>query len=507
MEEYDDEKKIELLIAKADQIRTKNLNESTFYYKYALELAEKKNHQKNALVAAYQLAGNFKLANSYYYALKYFIRYGEIASALKETYEMGVSFYYQGEMYYRLKNYEKAEISYLKAIEHFKKENRYNDLGDCYYNLGLLYHKSDLNKALRYYEKAHHCEQNYDLNSDFDIYLNNVACIYIQKGELKKAKIMLDSAYSISHNNNKSLSYLQSSYGEYYQEKKQYKQAEKAYLESINIHQKLSNIVEIHKLSLQLSNVYKEMNNYKLALSFYKQHKEIQDSIDKINNIKQYQKQEFEKNLKQLEHNNKIKILNQKRNDLYYRIVIFFFFILLLSIVTTILFKKKLEMKKIHLSKENQSLKESLLVEKLENKNKELTTNALLLGERNELMKNVSEKLNSCKPKLKKANVEIIQEVIDDLSSKINEKQWDEFEQNFSNLHPVFFNNLLAEFPTLSSKEVKLCSLLKLNMTSKEIAQINHMTTNSVEVSRSRLRKKLDLSNSNLSLFVFLSKY
>jgi len=505
LEEYDVEKKIEILTQKASELRSQDINEAILYYKFALELAENHNLLKSALFVAYDLADIFKLNNSYHYALKYYIKHGEIADALNNNRGVGVSHYYRGEMYHRQNNLEKAEYHYLKACDYFK--NNYIDIRCCYNSLGLLYYNSDLNKALKYYNKANQLEVKHNLPSTKKTYLNNTACIYIQKGDLKLAKVVLDSALSISQDDKGSLSYLFDSYGEYYQKKKLFPQAEKSYLESINLHQKLSNIEEVHKVSLRLSTLYEDMNHYKQALYFYKQHKAIQDSINKTNNHNLFQKQEFEQNLRQLETSKNNEFINQKRRDLFYRILSISIFIVLLFILTIFLFKKKMEVKRIQLSKENKSLKESLLLEKIENKNKELTSKAILLSERNDLIKNVSEKLNLCKPKLKRSNVEIIQEVINDLNSNVNEKQWEDFQQNFNSLHPTFYKNLLHDFQTLSPKELKLCSFLKLNMTSKEIAQINHMTTNSVEVSRSRLRKKLDLSNSNMSLFVFLSKY
>lgn len=505
LEEYDVEKKIEILTQKASELRSHNLNEAILYYKFALELAQNHNHLKSALFVAYDLADIFKRNNSYHYALKYYIKHGEIAAALNNNRGIGVSHYYRGEMYYHQNKLVQAEYQYLKACEYFK--NNYTDIRCCYNALGLLHYKSDLNKSLKYYNKANQLELEHNLPSNRKSYLNNTACIHIKKGDLKLAKVLLDSALSISQDDNESLSYLFDSYGEYYQEKDQFEQGEEAYLKSIKLHQELSNIEEVQKVSLRLSTLYEEMKQYKQALCFYKQHKGIQDSINKTNNHNLFQKQEFEQNLRQLETSKNIEFINQKRKDLFYRILSISIFIVLLFILTIFLFKKKIEVKKIQLSKENKSLKESLLLEKIENKNKELTSKAILLSERNDLIKNVSEKLNSCKPKLKRSNVEIIQEVINDLNSNINEKQWEDFQQNFNSLHPTFYKKLLNDFQSLSPKELKLCSFLKLNMTSKEIAQINHMTTNSVEVSRSRLRKKLDLSNSNMSLFVFLSKY
>lgn len=509
LEEYDDPKRIDLLITKASELKIKNADESILYYKFALELAENKGQLSKALHIAYQLADIFKLSNSLHYALKYYMKYGELASSIGDKRCVGVSYYYQGEIYFLQNSFEDAKHYYLKASELFKNLNCYSSLSDSYNYLGLLYYKTDLNKALEYYQKAYGLESQYGTRSKSSLFLNNIACIHMYKNEFDMAKSKLDSAFSIAYNNDnlETLSYIYSSYGEYYQGKKQFKLSESFYLKSIGLHRQLSHTEEVYQTNLLLSGLYEGMGNFKGALSLYKQHKIIQDSIIKINKSKLFHRQKFEQNLRQLEHSNKTQFLNQKRKDLYYIIFTISIFIFLLIILISIVFKRRIEGKKIQLSEENKSLKENLLMEKIENKNKELTSKAILLSERNDLIKNVSEKLNSCKSKLKQSNVEIIQNVINDLNSNVTEKQWDDFQQNFNSLHPMFYKELLSDFPTLSPKELKLCSFLKLNMTSKEIALVTHMTTNSVEVSRSRLRKKLNLSRSSLSLFVFLSRY
>jgi len=508
-EECDDEKKIEMLMGNALSLRSSNLRESTFCYKYALDLAEKTNALEQMMNASFELATNFKKADSYRYALKYYRRSEELAIILNDTLSLGRSSHFQGKIYYLLRNYDKAESFFLRAIEYYDALHAFIDIGNCYNNLGLLYDKSDLDRSLAYYKKAYRLELQHGFDRNRGLYLNNMACIHLYKGELDQAKVLLDSSYMIvkRDHDHRSLAFVYSSYGEFYQSNHQYSLAEDMYLKSIQLLKEYSHIGDIQDISLLLSGLYEEMNDHRSALSYYKGYIKNQDSIARINDNKQFQKHEFEKEIRQLEYQKDLEILDQRKKQQFYRVLFIFCFLFLMLIMVLLVIKKRIEVKRIILSKENHELKESLLVEKIESRNKELTSKAIQLGERNALIKNVSEKLNWCKPKLKKSNLEVIQVIIDDLNSNVNEKQWEDFQKNFNYLYPVFFNNILSDFPNLSPGELKLCSFLKLNMTSKEIAQFTHMTTNSVEVSRSRLRKKLGLSKLNISFFVFLSKY
>lgn len=77
------------------------------------------------------------------------------------------------------------------------------------------------------------------------------------------------------------------------------------------------------------------------------------------------------------------------------------------------------------------------------------------------------------------------------------------FETNFNELHEDFFKDILKNYPKLTSKDLKLCSYLKMNLTSKEIAPLMGISVRGVEVHRYRLRKKMGLNKKeNLTNFL-----
>lgn len=59
--------------------------------------------------------------------------------------------------------------------------------------------------------------------------------------------------------------------------------------------------------------------------------------------------------------------------------------------------------------------------------------------------------------------------------------------------HADFSHLLQEKYPDLSSEEIKLCTLLRLNMSTKEIARLKMITIAGVNKSRNRLRKKFEL--------------
>ncbi|HCC29765.1 MAG TPA: hypothetical protein DEQ03_06900 [Marinilabiliales bacterium] len=150
--------------------------------------------------------------------------------------------------------------------------------------------------------------------------------------------------------------------------------------------------------------------------------------------------------------------------------------------------------------------KENLELELL-SKNQEMTTYVMNLVNNNQLAGQVIEKLSSRLDEFLPQNRKYIQDIINELSNNLNKDIWKEFELRFNNVHPEFHHKLLADFPDLTPNELKLCAFLRMNMSSKEISLITYQSVQSIEKARSRLRKKLNLTNTDVSIMYFLAKY
>lgn len=93
---------------------------------------------------------------------------------------------------------------------------------------------------------------------------------------------------------------------------------------------------------------------------------------------------------------------------------------------------------------------------------------------------------------------------------KINKAYWSEmdrllsihlenndkgFEIQMDELHQEFINKMHKKFPELSVYDLRLCAYLKIGMNSKEISELLRVLPSSINVSRSRIRKKMGLSH------------
>ncbi len=79
----------------------------------------------------------------------------------------------------------------------------------------------------------------------------------------------------------------------------------------------------------------------------------------------------------------------------------------------------------------------------------------------------------------------------------------DHFMQHFEQVFSNFFKRLKKKYPKLTAKDKKMCAYLRMNLSTKEIAPLMNISVRGVEISRYRLRKKLDLETEvNLNEFM-----
>jgi DNA-binding CsgD family transcriptional regulator len=138
-------------------------------------------------------------------------------------------------------------------------------------------------------------------------------------------------------------------------------------------------------------------------------------------------------------------------------------------------------------------------------KNKELATATMHLMQRGKLILKIKEELL---PIVKTENIEESPEEFRKILSLIKhaeraDSDWEHFSVHFDHVHANFLSKLKEQRPSLSANDLKLCAYLKMNLTSKEIAQLMSVTVRAVEVSRYRLRKKLYVST-DTNLFNYL---
>ena len=140
---------------------------------------------------------------------------------------------------------------------------------------------------------------------------------------------------------------------------------------------------------------------------------------------------------------------------------------------------------------------------KIENNQRELTQKALHLAQQEEILENLKNQLLEIKGEKPQTN-ELVLNILSDVNLYLKQNSWEEFEHYFIEVHPAFYRNLKDDHPELTQMELRVCAMLRLNLNTKQIADITRKTPKSVEITRFRIRQKMGLIRDE-SLFDKLS--
>ncbi|MCM1169018.1 MAG: hypothetical protein NC324_03680 [Bacteroides sp.] len=427
---------------------------------------------------------------------------------------------------------------------------KYRDLkseAGCYQLLGILFSElREYGKALEYLEKSDAKFRELEMHKSLVSNQGNKAIVYYYMGHVDTAKetlrnllnnnlswkdtnlvisvynnlsLMTDSLEEQIHCQNTSISVVQSYSGwkrNYYDAlifnnlALRYSQTENGLDSAILLYGKAikcarienSHRILLHALS-NISDCYAQKGDFVNAYRYMTQFRELQDSVMGSGKIAEINRQEASKAIDEYQQRIKLqdqKIALQKKLSTFTLLV----FILIACVLAVILFylwqKKRLD----GIALKNKELKNRQLQQEIDHKNRELSSNMLILSEKKRFLQQVLVQLekfreknslsSSCELALRKMITEHIR----------SEDEWESFKIHFESVHPDFFGKLKAQYPELTPNDLKLCAYIKIGLSIKQIAQMTAVLPATVKTNRYLLRKKFHLSEEqSLDSFIF----
>ncbi len=457
-------------------------------------------------------------------------------------------------------DYVQAIEMLKKAVELLGKTGERKQLSTCYYCIGeILLDRGEIKKAMEYFNESLSIKK--EINDKFGI-ANVYSCIgsaYISLGVPDSSLLYFRQALSIrtEMKNQRHIASSELSIGKVLIEMGRYKESEEALNHSFSIFKKLDertgmimvnieladalNRQGVHKALVlakqtlaqakninnaallastykKLSEIYAFNNDFKTAFNFQKLYKEIEDSL--FNSEKERMLTEVEAKFQNEKKDNEIQYLTEKnkiqRNNNILLIVLMIVFAIMVLLLFFLLKTKLVALKRqkrVHEQENTINRQEKhiiqqekqLLQEQLESKNRELASKALEMIRYNDAISGIIEKLEKLGYLLQNNNEarQTINDIVREIDSNTKQNIWDEFEKVFKNIHSGFYKNLIEVCPNISASEIKIAALLKLNLTTKEIAAITYKSEGGIKTTRYRLRQKLNLS-SDEKLVLFL---
>jgi len=455
-----------------------------------------------------------------------------------------------GNVYRRQGDFPKAMDAYQKALNQFNSLKNEISVSDCMNNIGNLYlDNNDPFRALNYFNQSLRIIQNKNDDYRLIVRYKNMAEAYTDLKDFDNAVQFLEDAIKLAEKSGNKF-YLASCYaqfGKLQSEKSEYmisiayhkkaallfqeigakaeeaealfemartEQQEGLIQDAINHANeaiKLATATGALSIRLQatkcLAKCYEQKGDAKKANQYLNQAIQLKDSIYTIEKYRTIEEIESGFTHNELKNENQVLIQNSFFQKQAIRsknlLAILLGISLLLSIaliwMTVNRYRNsKKEAIRLQNSKEQQIEK---LNENLNTKERELTSKTIFINQKNQLLEKLIDELE----KLKKADISAssINHLQTELKQELSPDAWKEFEIQFNEVHPEFQNQLLNRFPELSPSERRLCSFLRLDMNTREIASLTGQTFKSIEVARTRIRKKMNLSREdNLVNFI-----
>jgi tetratricopeptide (TPR) repeat protein len=441
-------------------VKQGNYPQAVEYYFKALNLSEQIGNKEGMASHLSNLAIAYEEQGNYAQALEYNFKSLKMAQEVGSKYIISHTLDNIGVIYDKQGKYDSAlayQFNALKVGLEISKHENATDIGNTYGD------KGDYAKALEYYYQAlNQARGAEDKDAMANLY-SNIGGIYTKLKNYKEAKGFLDSALTLSKkvgdkifikNTYRALCVLDSATGSY---KTSYEDYEKyiAYRDSLINQESVKRITQMDM-------------GYK--------YEKREDSI-----IAEHEKADIIKSAE-----------IKSKNIITDSAIVISILTLLLAIL--LINQQQIKRKRDKIIFENEK-------QYIEN---ELKSSKTMLGEyvksmleKNNLIEQFKNDLEGVKSL--KAKEEIEDKRIEQLEylnkiTILTEEDWNKFKELFEQVYKGFFIRLKEKLPNLTQAETRLICLTKLKLDTKHMAAIIGVSATTIEQSRYRLRKKLNLS-------------
>ena len=427
-----------------------------------------------------------------------------------------------GNVYYYLEDYQRAQEYFEKCLILSDSLDITKGVAQSCNNLGVIHHKvGEISQALEYCFRSQIINSTIgDRRREADTY-NNLGSIYntvselpadslqkiLPQGWVKNRRALMDSAvyyYRLGFElhrevgNERGMTSSLLGLGEHYSILNNSYKAIEVLEEALVYAEKIKARKETYEIYEKLASIWWRIGNYEKAYSYHDKYSSLKDSVfneEKDMRLGMLQvTYDIEKKDKEIALLNKEKELDRIKLNNQTKILWFLGLSACMILGILILLIRQSRIRSRLLQEETLRLRQDL-----EHNQWKLSSTALHLVEKNKLLHDLNLQLTD----LKTGDPEQITKIKREIGQTINlDDDWQQFLLHFDKVHPSFFKELKNKSPQLTPNDEKLCAYIRMNLSTKEIAQLLHITPASVKKAKNRLRKKLNLSEG-----VFLPDY
>ena len=440
---------------------------------------------------------NRRKAN-YSEAISYYLKAKNLYETLRDTtniasiiHNIGLVYRYQGEDEKAIENLKIAIKLKTQVKDTFGVAAAYNMIGVSYRRI------NEIDSVLSSYKKAKELFTQLKREEDIRGVNNNLATLFSTQGKYHKSlPIKLDNLeYYKKVGNEMSICVGYYNVSRDYNALKKYEISLVYADSSLMVALKEGFKERISRAYLRKSKAYEELNNYKEAYESYRLYKKYSDSIFNKENVKRIQelelKHEFEKQRKELEVRS-----NEKESEVKLYVFLFVLALAVGSLVGYLLWRNYTARVRIVADKlEKAKLKKELLDEKIKVSESELK---LLVADNTMRLQFIKQFSDQLKMDYNSVKSEDVKQYTKALNFKLQQQITTEnkltlLQDKIEEVNIGFNTKLMDLYPGLTKTEREVCSLLRLNLSIKEISSIRNTSIDAVKAVRYRIRKKLQV--------------
>lgn len=474
--------------------------------KNAIAMAEKNNQQLQI--------GYFKHSLGYYYFTRAKNPVDALQNMLQAHYifdEIGYNNVHNSSglldriayVYYHLGNYNES-IKYLKQSLNSSMESTRRHVG-ILNTMGQSYRElDDRDNAFKYFHQARRLAIAAKDTAWIGISAGNIGHMYLREKSYKQAAPYMQEYYdcgvavadevliaealtglgeiSLSDGNTGlALKHLESAEG----------LLEKAFA---NVDVPIQEYVRKHYLLTVMSNTWDARGNTERALKYLKEAGRISDSVEHRTKI--LKAAAVRQMLEAEQANSRLQLMNEEKQAAILKQKLYIAIGVSLAIIILLLYSRQIRERKIRIQKEALlNLEKEKAENELEVSKQQLSEYIDRLQQKKELIDNIQSEIERLQ-KQGDIPIEDEQAALQKLNfaTILTEDDWTRFRILFEKVHRGFFHNLKMAYPGLTPAETRLSSLVKLGLSSQQMAAMMGISVESIRKNRQRLRKKINIA-------------
>ncbi len=470
------------------------------YLVKAYDIDLKRNNLRGLTKTMYDLAVLHLRINQYDLALQYILDVIDYQEAESDSMRLTYSYNIMGRIYQSLNDYEQALRSYEESVLIAKAQGVISQKTVSINNILALYasHFDDHEKVGEYFTKGIKlAEEATDYNSLLSLN-HNMGVRYRRTGEHEQALDYYRKAmtYFDKASDRRVKNHLLKSMGKVFISLVQTDSADYYLNRALQEAQTLQSKRQQSEILLAMSELDSIKGVPYSALRHYKQGIALRDSImskerlarvEELLIMHETERKDYE--IQKIQQRKKLRTVRYRNT-----IIVFALLSSVIFLAFTVYYKKNLIARKNFLyHKKEKELQDMML----KAQHQEICSKVFALLRSQDLLESLKTQLHEIKGdednRIENDSLNALRNTI--MHHENNNALWYDFQTRFNELSDGFINRLAKKHPSLSPSEIRLCAMLRMQLSSKEIAEISNRTIRTIEQARFKVRKKMGLSS------------